>query len=191
MMLSTLFTTTFLFAVFALRARADLFVATVPLTQCQPATFTWDGSDCTGPYDVVIVYASNPCGDIVQDFGIVNDKSITWDKVNVTAQSTLMVSVLDANGKEGWSGAMTVQSSDDSSCLPAQKNTPSPSPSQSPYSPNDLGPSPATSTSSSKSPTPTVVGAANNGVMNSGTSTIHFSGMAVAFTAFCALAALL
>jgi len=186
MMLPTLFTTTFLFAIFALRARADCFVATVSLTQCQPATLTWEGG--IGPYDVVTVLASNPCGDIVHDFGLVDDKSLQWDKVNVASGTTLMVSVLDQNGDEGWSGSMTVQPSGDSSCLPPQNTTAS---SPSPDSPNYPSPSPTTTTTSSKTPTATVVGAANNGIMNSGTSVMHLSGMAVAFTAFCALIALL
>jgi len=187
MMLPTLFTTTLFFAIFALRVRADFFVATVSLSQCKPATFTWDGAN--GPYDVVAVLASDPCGDIAHDFGIVNEKSLNWDKVNEPAGKTLMVSILDKDGNEGWSGPMTVEPSDDSSCLTSQNSTPP----QSPDSPNNASPSPTTPTpsSSSKSPAATVVGAANNGMMGSGIPTIHLSGMAIAFTAFCALVALL
>jgi hypothetical protein len=188
MMLSALFTTTFLFAIFALRARADIFVATIPVTQCKPATLTWDGT-ANGPFDVVLVSPSDPCGDILYDFGIVNSGSYTWDTVNATAGLSLMVSVLDNDGNEGWSGNITVQPSDDSSCLTPQNTTPS----QSPYSPDysNPSPSPTTPTPSSKPPAATVVGASNNGVMDSGASTVHLSGMALGFTAFCALVALL
>lgn len=184
MMFSTLFTTTFLITIFALSARADFFVATVNLTQCQPASLTWVP---TGPpYNVIIVPASNPCTDPLVDLGDLDTNNYGW-VVNITAGSTVMISVLDGNNQEAWSGAMTVQPSDDSSCLTPQNSTPS----QSPYSPNNLDPSPTTPTTSSKPPAATVVGAANNGIINSGTSTIHLSGMAVAFTAFCAFVALL
>lgn len=185
MMFSTLFTTTFLITIFALRARADFFVATVNLTQCQPASLSWDLT--MKPYDVIIVPASNPCSDAVVEFGDVYINKLDWSQVNITAGSTVMIFVLDGNNQEAWSGAITVQPSDDSSCLTPQNSTPT----QSPYSPNDPDPSPTTPTPSSKPPAATVVGAANNGIMNSGTSTIHLSGMAVAFTAFCAFAALL
>jgi hypothetical protein len=187
MMFSTLFTTTLLFALFALRARADFFVATTGLTQCKPATLTWDKTN--GPYNVIIVLASNPCGDAIVDLGDHDDNTVSLDNVKIPAGETVMISVLNRDDDEGWSGAITVQSSDDSSCLTPQNNTPSqPSPSPNYSSPS---PTPTTTTSSSKSPAATVVGAANNGIMNSGTSTIHLSGMAVAFTTFCALVALL
>lgn len=185
-MYSTLFTTTLVFALAALGVRADFTVYTPQLTQCQPATLTWDPA--SGPYDVIIVPASDPCGDAVVDFGdAINGTSYQWPKVTLAAGAQVVVSVMDSTNQEGWSGTVTVQPSDDSSCLNSQGNSPGqnpPAPSPTPQDPTHPSPTP------SPSPTPTVVGAANNGLMNGG-SMLQFSGVGVVVTALGALAALL
>lgn len=207
-MYSTLFTTTLFFALAAIRVRADFTVYTPTLTQCQPATLTWDPA--TGPYDVLVVSSADPCGDAIDDFGnAIGDTSYQWSQVNIPAGTQVTISVVDSTGAEGWSGSVTVQPNDDSSCLSSQnssqntpsqntpdqntpnQNTPSPSPSPPAYSPNAQNPTPSSSSPSSNLPTPTVVGAANNGILGNGGSMVRFSSVAVVVTALGALAALL
>jgi len=83
-MYSTLFATTLIFALAALRVRADFEVPTIELTQvsdspkdppfplsvahfvspglqCKPANLTW--ANTQGPYDIIMVRSDNPCGD--------------------------------------------------------------------------------------------------------------------------------
>ncbi|KAF9647976.1 hypothetical protein BDM02DRAFT_3129388 [Thelephora ganbajun] len=179
-MYSTLFATTLVFALAVLCVRADFDVATVELTQCKPAILAWPNTN--GPYNVIIVSFDNPCGDALVDFGDQNTNTYQWSKVNLPAGSKVQVSILDANDLEGWSGPITVKSSDDSSCLPS-KGTPASSSVSKPPTP----PSSATS----HSPSATIVGAANAGLMSGGASMLHFSGAAVAAAVLGALAALL
>jgi len=176
-MYSTLFTTTLVFALAALRVRADFDVDTVELTQCKPATLSWANTD--GPYNVIIVPSDKPCGDALVDLGDHDSNKFEWSKVNVAAGTKVMISILDDKDEEGWSGVITVKSSDDKSCLTSQDSPPVSSP------------KPPTPTNTSNSPDPTIVGAANAGLVPNGASMIHLSGAAVAFTAFGALAALL
>lgn len=194
-MYSTLFTTTLFFALAALGVRADFTVYTPTLTQCQPATLTWD--QATGPYDVIVVPASDPCGDYIADLGdAIDTNSYQWSKVPIPAGTQVMISVLDSTGQEGWSGAVTVGPSDDASCLSSQgtpnQGTPdqgTPGPSTPPYSPNPETPT-HPSPSSSSQPAATVVGAANNGLMG-GASMLQLNSVAVVMTVLGALAALL
>jgi len=167
-MYSTLFTTTLVFALAALRVRADFKVTTVELTQCKPANLTWAQTD--GPYNVIIVPSSNPCGDPLVDLGDKDSNKFEWPKVNITAGTKVMISVLDDKDDEGWSSVITVKSSDDSSCLTPQNSPDSPTPDQ---------------------PDPTIVGAANAGLVGNGASMLHLSSAAVGFTAFGVLVALL
>jgi hypothetical protein len=184
-MYSTLFTTTLFFALAALRVAAEFTVYTPELTQCQPATLNWDNTN--GHYDVIIVPANDPCGDELADLGDIDTNTYQWSKVTIPAGTSVMVSVLDTDGQEGWSGAITVKPSDDNSCLTSQ-STPSstPTPTPTPQQPTHPSPSP----SSSPSPTPTVVGAANNGLIGGGVS-LRFNGVAALVTVLGALAALL
>jgi len=165
----SLFATTVLFALAAVLVRADITVDTVGFTQCQPATLSW--SSTTGPYNVIIAPSSDPCGEPLVDLGDLTSNTFQWSKVNITAGTQVMISVLDDTDVEGWSGVITVQSSNDNSCLNI----------------------PGTSHSSSKpsAPAPTLVGAANAGMVSNGASMLRFSGAAVAFTALGALVALL
>jgi len=181
-MYSTLFTTTLLFALAVVRVRADFTVYTPVLTQCQPATLTWDQT--SGPYDVIIVPASNPCGDALVDLGEIGATPYQWSKVPIAAGTQVTISILDVSGQEGWSGPITVGQSDDTSCLTSQNSPDSNPPAKTPATPS-------TSPTSSTPPAATIVGAANNGLMGGGDSMLHFSGVGVAVTALGALAALL
>lgn len=197
-MYSTLFTTTLVFVLAALRVRAEFTVYTPVLTQCKPATLNWDPA--SGPYDVIIVPSSDPCGDALVDLGDVGATTFQWSQVTIPAGTQVTISVLDSNDQEGWSGSVTVQPSDDNSCLTSQNpDTPASSPSN-PSGPSSSPPPPPpqappshppSSSSSSTPPAPTVLGAANSGLMGSGFSMYHFNGVAVVVTALGALAALL
>ncbi|KAF9787503.1 hypothetical protein BJ322DRAFT_728823 [Thelephora terrestris] len=189
-MYSTLFTTTLIFALAVLRVRADFTVYTPVLTQCQPATLTWDST--TGPYDILIVSSADPCGDALEDLGeIASGNSYQWPQVAISAGTQVTISIMDSTGGEGWSGSITVQSSSDSSCL-TSANTPNTPTQNTPAANSPLPQNPTHSSSSSSSgPTPTVVGAANNGILGNGSSMVRISSVAVFFTALGALAALL
>lgn len=201
-MFSTLFTTTVVFALAVVGVRADFTVYTPTLTQCQPATLTWDPA--TGPYDVIVVPASDPCGDALLDLGdAVDGTSYQVSSVPLASGTQVMISVLDSAGQEGWSGTITVQPSDNDSCLNSQgtpnqgpnqgqgapgqsSTTPSPTP-----TPPNQGPShPSSSSSSSTSPAATVVGAANEGLIGAA-SMAQFSGVGIVFATLGALAVLL
>jgi len=173
-MYSTLFTTTLFFVLAALCVRAEFDVATVNLTQCQPATLSW--ANTTGPYNVIIVSSDKPCDDALVDLGDHDSNKFEWSKVNVAAGTKVMISILDDKDEEGWSGVITVKSSDDKSCLSSQDNNPSK----------------PTTTTTNNDPAATIVGAANAGLTpGNGASMLQLSSGAVAFTALGALAALL
>jgi hypothetical protein len=182
-MYSTLFATTLFFALAALRVAADFTVYTPQLTQCQPATLSWDNT--SGPYNVIIVPAEDTCGDELADLGDVDANTYQWPSVPFPAGTQVVISVMDANDQEGWSGTITVQPSNDNSCLTSQDT-----PQNTPPSPPPPQTSPHSSSSSSTPPTPTVVGAANDGLMGSGVS-LRFNSVAVVITVLGALAALL
>lgn len=173
-MYSTLFTTTLFFALAALGVRAEFNVPTIELTQCQPATLSW--ANTSGPYNVIIVASDKPCDDPIVDLGDHDSNKFQWSKVNIAAGTKVMISVLDDKDEEGWSGVITIKSSDDKSCLTSKDNSPS---KPSTPTPNDP-------------PAATIVGAANAGELpGNGASMLHLSSAAVAFTALGALAALL
>lgn len=112
------FLTLALLAAPALRGVAadDFTVNTPSATQCGNVKLTWGGTAKT--YNVVIVNATDPCGDILADIGDVQGNAVNWT-VKFEAGSRLMVSVADADNEddEGWSGAILVGKSSDSSCL--------------------------------------------------------------------------
>jgi len=154
---------------------ADFDVETPKLVQCKDVEIKWEDTD--GPYSLVVVKSTDPCGDILADLGDPKDNSFRW-KVNFPAGSKLMFSVEDDKGDEGWSNEMVVQSSSDSSCLPPQPQ------------------SSTTSTDSSSTDTPPVpVGAANAGefpgITNSAPAMRQFSIPAMAITALVAAVATL
>jgi hypothetical protein len=180
-MYPTLFTTTLVFALAALRVQAYFDVNTIELTQCKPATLKWANTD--GPYNVIIVPHDNPCGPALVDLGDHDSNEYKWPEVNVAAGSKVLISVLDEKEEEGWSGVITVKPSDDKSCLPSPDHTPSSSPPKPPTPPP---------TTTKESPSATIVGAANAGLTpGNGASMLRLSSAAVAFTALGALVALL
>jgi len=186
-MYSTLFTITLFFAL-VLRVRADLTVYTPVFTQCQPATLSWDAT--TGPYDVLILDSNDLCGDPLAEFDNVDVTTFSWPAVTLAAGKQVTVAVFDASDAEGWSASITIQPGSDSSCL-TSGNSGSNSNNNGNGGSNPNATPPQSSPTSSQSPAPTVLGAANSGLMGNGDSMLQFNGVAVAVTAFGALAALL
>ncbi|CAK5268487.1 unnamed protein product [Mycena citricolor] len=93
---------------------ADLSIATPALTQCGDAHISWTASN--GPYNLILVNSTDPCGEILSDLGDHAGTHITW-KVNYPAKSTLMLSLEDKDGNDVWSQEMVVADSSDASCL--------------------------------------------------------------------------
>ncbi|KZT29747.1 hypothetical protein NEOLEDRAFT_1106320 [Neolentinus lepideus HHB14362 ss-1] len=116
-MLATLFSSTLFFALAIRSASADFSIDTPQLTQCGDAHVTWENTGA-GPYNLIVVPASDPCSDVLADLGDHQGTSMSW-KVNFPAGTQLMFSLEDDNGDEAWSGSMTVGGSSDASCLPA------------------------------------------------------------------------
>jgi len=113
-MFATLFQVT-LFCVVALQGvLADFTIYTPQFTQCEPANITWTQSQ--GPYDLIITPAEDPCGDAIVDFGEINGLSTSYT-VNIAAGTQVVLSLQDSEGEEAWSGTITVNGSDNTSCL--------------------------------------------------------------------------
>jgi hypothetical protein len=170
-----MFATLLTITLFIASAFADIYVPTLSLSQCKDVHFTW--ADHQGPFTVALVSPEDPCGDPIKDLGDHDSNSITW-KCNLPAGTKVELSVVNAKD-EGWSGTMTVEKSDDPSCL--QSNNAAQSSSSS---------ATVTLTSSTQAPLPTTssdsgsgsgsgsgqpVGAANagNNPLSSGTLTLR------------------
>jgi len=110
---------------------ADITIYTPTMTQCGDVALNWEPS--TGPYNILVVKASDVCGDALFDLGDHAENHITWTKAPVAAGSQIVFTVLDHAGNEGWTGTVTVGPSSDSSCLnqpsaaPAANAAPNPS----------------------------------------------------------------
>jgi len=115
-MFTTLLTTALLVASATQSVFAGFAINSPALTQCKDATISWEPTK--GPYNLIIVKAEDPCGDVLADLGDHTDTSIDY-KAALPAGSTVQLSVEDANGDEAWSGTITVAKSDDTSCIPA------------------------------------------------------------------------
>lgn len=111
-MFATLVTVT----LFAAGAAAQLSISTPTLTTCEPAEFTWGATN--GPYDLILVSPSDPCGDAMVDLGVVDGTSVSYTP-EYPAGTQLEASLVDANDNEAWSGTMTVVQGSNTSCIPA------------------------------------------------------------------------
>ncbi|EIM91078.1 uncharacterized protein STEHIDRAFT_152753 [Stereum hirsutum FP-91666 SS1] len=120
-MFTTLLTATLLSAAAIRGARADFTIDTpASLVQCQAQQITW--SQTTGPYNLIVVSAADPCGDDLVDLGDHDGLSMTWT-VNVAAGTEVLLALEDETGEEAWTGAVTVAASDDSSCLSSSSSS--------------------------------------------------------------------
>ncbi|THH30027.1 hypothetical protein EUX98_g4179 [Antrodiella citrinella] len=156
------------------------------LVQCQPVTLTWNKA--TAPYDLVVVPSSDPCNTVLVDLGANHTTtSYTWN-TNVKAGTQVDISLLDADGKEGWTGSITVKASNDSSCLAASQTQNSTSSAAGHGTTLVVPPSGANPTVAINPPSTTdsgavPVGAANAGLNpHSGAIANSFNGVTVAFS---------
>lgn len=98
----------------ALGASAQLVLYTpASLNECQNTTITWTAS--TGPYSLFVVDTADPCGDALVDFGDIDGITASWN-VNITAGTSVTLTVIDDADNEAWSNAVTIGSGD-SSCI--------------------------------------------------------------------------
>jgi hypothetical protein len=113
-MFSTLLTVALFIAPAIQGAFADFAINSPKLVQCQSSKISWEPTK--GPYSLMVVNASDPCGDALVDIGNF-DKTFTDWKVTLPAGSKIQLSIVDADDDEGWSKTITVGDSDDTSCL--------------------------------------------------------------------------
>lgn len=189
-----------LFSALAIQgALADFTVETPTITQCGSVQLKWDSTGAQS-YNVAIVSAADPCDDIVRDLGDHTVNHITWT-ADIPAGQQVMLSILDSDDNEAWSGAITVGKSDVTSCLASSSSSASASGSASASAAASSGttlivnPAAAPSTAPaapSSSGGATAVGAANSGVLggSNGAMSVRFSATSVAVGAIVAVAAL-
>ncbi|KIJ52579.1 hypothetical protein M422DRAFT_156784 [Sphaerobolus stellatus SS14] len=104
-----------LFSVLARVAFAqDFTFATPQLVQCKEAEFQWQGGN--PGYAVYVLPFNDPCGDAVAEVGTTPNTSQNWN-VTIPAGSQVQLLVEDSDSNEAWTGTITVQPSDDSSCI--------------------------------------------------------------------------
>ncbi|PIL35538.1 hypothetical protein GSI_02266 [Ganoderma sinense ZZ0214-1] len=186
-----------LFSALAIQgALADFTVDTPTITQCGSVQLKWDSTGAQS-YNVAVVPAANPCDEILRDLGDHTVNHITWT-ANIPAGQQVMLSILDSDDNEAWSGAITVQKSDDASCLATSSSSVSASSSTlasaSASSGTTLvvnaGAAASTAPAAPSSSGATAVGAANSGVLGNGAFSVRFSAPSVALGAIVAIAAL-
>ncbi|KZP07674.1 hypothetical protein FIBSPDRAFT_929452 [Athelia psychrophila] len=113
-------------ALFALPAFATTFSIETPksLVACSSQQFTWTGG--RGPYNLVIVEADSPCGDILYQFPDTNSTSLTWSSVVLAAEyegKKVSLSLEDADENEAWSTAITYSTGSNSTCIPGHSSS--------------------------------------------------------------------
>lgn len=113
-------------ALFALPAFATTFSIETPksLVACSSQTFTWSGGK--GPYNLVIVEADSPCGDILYQFPDTNSTSLTWSSVILPAEyegKKVSLSLEDAEEDEAWSTAILYSTGSNTTCVPGASSS--------------------------------------------------------------------
>ncbi|KAF5327567.1 hypothetical protein D9619_004823 [Psilocybe cf. subviscida] len=93
---------------------ADFAISSPALTQCKQANISWEPTE--GPYNLIVVKASDPCGDALVEVGDFSQTHITWT-AKLAAGQKVQLSLVDKNDQEAWSNVITVGDSNDASCL--------------------------------------------------------------------------
>jgi hypothetical protein len=114
-MFSTLLTVALFIAPAIQGVFADFAISSPKLVQCKPSKISWESTK--GPYNLIVVKASDPCGDALVEIGDF-DKTFTEWTAKVPAGTHVQLSLVDANDEEAWSKTIVVAESNDSSCLP-------------------------------------------------------------------------
>ncbi|KAH9903067.1 hypothetical protein C8Q73DRAFT_34199 [Cubamyces lactineus] len=205
-----------LFSALAIQgALADFTVVTPSeITQCDSVQLKWDSTGAK-TYDVAFVSPEDPCGTTIQDFGDDHTVNHITVKPAVAAGTKVMISVIDSDGQEGWSGEITVKAGNDTSCLPGAASSAAASTKASSTAATETATSAATSgttltvpdgainpeadpTGTSANSVPsgnggaTAVGAANQGILgdtNGAFASVKFSASALLVTVLGAVAA--
>ncbi|TBU42370.1 hypothetical protein BD309DRAFT_830704, partial [Dichomitus squalens] len=189
-----------LFSALAIQgALADFTVETPTITQCEPVQIKWDSTNAKS-YNVAIVSAANPCDDVLADLGDHEVNHITWTPT-LKAGTQVVLSILDSDDNEAWSGEITVKGGSNTSCLAVSSSSASSSASHSSTassasaSGTTLVVNPAAAPSSYSAPAApsssgaSVVGAANSGILgdSNGAFSVRFSVPSVALGAIVAV----
>ncbi|TFK33248.1 hypothetical protein BDQ12DRAFT_446196 [Crucibulum laeve] len=126
-MYSTLLTVALLFAPALQGVFAEFAINTPDLVECEDAKISWQPTK--GPYNLIVVPASDPCSEALVEIGDFNQTSITW-KTSVPAGTKVVLSLEDGDGDEAWSGEIEVGKgsgtcSSSSSAVPSGSAAPS------------------------------------------------------------------
>jgi hypothetical protein len=113
-MFSTLLTVALFVAPAIQGVLADFAISSPALTQCKKANISWEPTE--GPYNLIVVKASDPCGDALVEVGDFDTTHIDWT-ANIPAGTKVQLSLVDKNDQEAWSKVITVGDSSDASCL--------------------------------------------------------------------------
>ncbi|RDX57309.1 hypothetical protein OH76DRAFT_1459876 [Lentinus brumalis] len=85
-----------------------------PPTQCVPTQFTWSGG--TPPFFLVINPGGQPGAAALQQYPNLQSSPFTWSS-NITAGTSISLSLTDSTGANALSAPVTILSGPDSSCL--------------------------------------------------------------------------
>jgi len=186
---------------------ADLSVSSPTLTQCKQTTVSWQKGD--GNYNMVVVPAGDVCAEPIHNLGDTTKTVLDW-KVALPAGMKVVFSVIDSAGVEGFSKEITVEASDDDSCVPqamraaakeaAKPSAPAPppaipSPPAAPATPPTVPSTPNTPVNPAVDPAgaggaaPVAIGAANAGIDPFGANGAVSAGIATPLVALSALVA--
>jgi len=164
-MFSTLLTVALFVAPAIQGVFADFAISSPDLVQCGTSKISWEHTK--GPYNLIVVKASDPCGDALVDVGDFDTTSINW-KTTIKAGTQVQLSLVDADDNEAWSKTLTVGASNDASCLTTTGTTPG---SSSPGSDGSTPSTPAgTTPTDSGDDSSSTDGAAPIGAANAGTN---------------------
>lgn len=86
---------------------SDFAVNQPELVVGKSAKISWQPTE--GPYNILIVPEDDPCNGIVADLGDHDTTFFEWQKVDAPAGKKVLISIQDKNGNEGWSRAIDVK----------------------------------------------------------------------------------
>ncbi|KAG1753375.1 hypothetical protein EDB19DRAFT_1668943 [Suillus lakei] len=170
-MFATLFSVTLFVALAIQGVFADFTIDTPSPIQCGSVPITWTAS--SPPYSLLVVPADDVCGEALVDLGQQTGLSYQWN-VALASGTAAVLFIEDSTGNEAWSGAMTVGTSSDSSCLTGTTPTTSSS------SASGTAPTiPATAAKSATTSAYSPAGAANAGSVPASSSALSIRPLSV------------
>jgi len=182
-MFSTLVTVALFVAPAIQGALAEFAINSPALVQCQTSKISWEPTK--GPYNLIIVPASNPCGDALVEVGDFDKTFIEWE-TTIPAGTQVQLSLVDANDDEAWSNTITVGPNSDNSCLPGKVASGGSSPNANPA---PVGGGTSSTNTASSTPSIVPVGAANAGILGGTSGALTARQISTPLLAITALAA--